>query len=143
MSPWLDLVLIIIFFVIVESRIILQPGVVIDLPSAEFAGGLRSRMTLVLLSIEGSAGKRDEVAFFDDERYSVRDEKRMTALDSAFAKYAEGGEDLSLTVYADKTVRHGTVTRFVEMARLAGIKRINMATEPTGGVAAPSEAGAE
>jgi biopolymer transport protein ExbD len=125
MSPWLDLVLILLFFLFTESRILLQPGIVVELPAATFEEGVETGMIAVVVALDRPEG-RSEIVFFDDEPYAVDDEIRMTELKVALADYRKGHTDTALTLYADRTVSHGTVSRLVQMARGVGVERVNM-----------------
>ena len=60
MSPWLDFVLILIFFLFAESRIVLQPGVVVELPTASFSEGVAPGMvaTVVAARLERTLRRR-------------------------------------------------------------------------------------
>jgi len=125
MSPWLDLVLLFFFFLFVESRIVLRPGVIVELPTAEFEEGISGGMIAVVLALESPEG-RSEVVFFDDEPYAADDEKRMAELKQALDRYHSDHNDTALTIYADKTIEHGTVSGLVRMARDIGLDRVNM-----------------
>mgnify|MGYP006423794473 CR=1 FL=1 len=128
MSPWLDLVLLLIFFLFAESRIVLRPGVVVDLPAASFSEGVASGMIATVVSLKGLDG-RSEVVFFDDEPYGVSDADRMSALKVALADYRKVHSDSALTLYADRRVEHGTVSALVQMARSVGVDRVNLGTQ--------------
>ena len=127
MSPWLDFVFLLIFILFVESRIILQPGVVIDLPTGAFSEGVEPGMIVTVLSLKVPEG-RSEIVFFDDEPYLVEDAERLGALKMAFSDYRKTHGDASLTLYADKHVEHGTVSTLVQMARAVGVERVNWGT---------------
>lgn len=128
MSPWLDLVLILLFFLFAESRILLQPGLVVELPVATFEEGVETGMIAVVVALERPEG-RSEIVFFDDEPYAVDDDARMTKLEAALADHRKRHTDTALTLYADRTVSHGTVSRLVQMARGVGVERVNMGTQ--------------
>ena len=69
-APWLNLGLLILFFLTLDSKFLLQPGVVIRLPQAPFRDGLHPTLTAVVLSVEsGVGGAHEEIVFFDDERF--------------------------------------------------------------------------
>ena len=82
-------------------------------------------MVVALESPEG----RTEIVFFDDEPYAADDDVRMDELKVALSEYRKGHTDTALTLYADKTVSHGTVSRLVQMARGVGVERVNMGTQ--------------
>lgn len=126
-APWLNVVLLCMFFAILDARFVLQPGVVVRLPVAPFAEGLRSRMTAVVLSLEtGLPGARMETVVFDDAHYAAADEKQMERLKSALRAAAGRHPDDGLIVLADRGVQLGTVVRIFNMAREAGIREVNL-----------------
>jgi biopolymer transport protein ExbD len=128
-APWLNLVLLILFFLLLDSKFVLQPGVVVRLPEAPFRGGLHPTLTAVVLSVEsGATGARDEIVFFDDERFLARNDQQMERLRSAFVGKAVRSPEATLVLQADVSVRHGTVMRILTMARETGIKEVDLAT---------------
>jgi len=131
-SPWLDLVLVLVFALFLESRIVLRPGVVVELPVATFEEGVENGMVAVVLSIDSPEGKT-ELVFFNDKPYTAGNAQRMEELKSALSDYRRDHSDTSLTLYADSGVFHGTVLRLVQMAREVGVDRVNMATQSESG----------
>ena len=130
-APWVDIVLLVIAFVLLDSRFVLQPGLVIELPGAAFRGGMRSGLVAVVLSVEqpGEESRR-EIIFFDDQRYFVQQEAHMAKLKEVFANACYADNTVGLTIQADSAVRHGTVVRLCTMADDVGILRVNVATRP-------------
>ena len=124
MSPWLDFVLILIFFLFAESRIVLQPGVVVELPTASFSEGVAPGMVATVVALNSPDGST-EMVFFNDVPYRVDNADRMRALEVAFEEYRRANSHTSLTLYADKRISHGTMSELVQMARAAGLDRVN------------------
>lgn len=131
MAPWVDIILLIIFFVIMDAKLVLQPGVIVELPTAPFTEGSHSGLIAVVLSVRGpEAGGRKEIVFFDDERFLVEDKEQMQGLKRAFAARVREHPDADLDVRADRRVSHGTVMAIMNMAREVGIKKVNVAERP-------------
>jgi biopolymer transport protein ExbD len=126
-SPWLDIVLLLVFFAFAESRIMLRPGVVVELPSAKFEGGVPGGMIMVVSALETAQG-RSEMVFFDDEPYDAASSNRMVKLGKALRRYGAEHDDTALTIYADKSITHVTISRIIHMARDAGLDRVNLGT---------------
>jgi len=130
-GPWLDVILLIIFFLLVDSRFVLQPGVIVDLPTAPFRNGSRLGMVAVVMSVKGAeAGSRREIVFFDDERFLVEDEAQMDGLKRAFDGRIRKYPDASLVLEADRRVPHGTVVNIMDMALDVGVRQVNLAVRP-------------
>ena len=127
-APWFDIILLVFFFVLLDAKFVLQPGVVIDLPEASFSDGLRSGLIAVVLSVESvGGGSGEEIIFFDDERFLVKRDEQMEALKAAFAKGVAKHPDSGLIIQADRHVQHGTLMRLFNMAREVGIRTVNVA----------------
>jgi biopolymer transport protein ExbD len=130
-APWLNLALLVLFFVTLDAKLVLQPGVVMELPKTPLTGGARMGLTAVLLSIPGTEpGAREEIVFFDDQRYMMKHEEQKRALKEALAEKARGRGRGGLAIQADRRVSHGTVVEVVNMAIEVGIQKVNLATRP-------------
>lgn len=126
-GPWVDIVLLIIFFVLLlDSKVVLQPGVIVELPEAPFTEGSRLELIAVVLS----AGASQEIVFFDDERFLVRQEEQLRSLGQAFAARVWEYPDAILVIQADRRVPHGTVMNIINLALEVGIKKVNVAERP-------------
>lgn len=128
LAPWLNILVLLMFFLLVFSQIVVQPGYVVDLPAAPFGDGLRPLVTAVVLSLEPTGdGEREEVVFFDDVRFKVGHDKQWDRLKQAMAEFLRQRPGADLTVLADSRVRYGTLVHLITLAKDAGIERINLA----------------
>lgn len=128
MAPWLDLTMIVLYLVMLQTRIVLQPGTVIELPPGIAASGLYTSLIAVVV-VTGT--RQDPVAkvFFDNEQYLLNNPKRIDALRDALAsKRLERGE-VALTLYADRRIENRYLTLLMQMAQESGIQRINLGTQ--------------
>jgi biopolymer transport protein ExbD len=131
MAPWLDVLLLAAFFVGVHSRVVLQPGVVLDLPEMPFRGGSPYGLMAVVLSVEAGEGSgMEEIVFFDDERFRLSNSSHLVKLEQAFAASVRAHQEADLIIQIDRRVPHGTVMTIVDTARKVGIKRVNVAVRP-------------
>ena len=126
LAPWLNLVLLIAFFLLLDSKVVLQPGVDLRLPEAPFTDGSPSGLPVVVLSISSPAGPREEIVVFDDERFLVADRSQMERFRERVAARAAGPSALPLVIHADSRVSHGTVLGLVNTARDAGVREISI-----------------
>jgi biopolymer transport protein ExbD len=112
----LNAALLILGFYILNSRLILQPGVQIELPSAPFADGVPFlQSTIVTIT-------RDGTLYCNDER---------TAIDRLAAHLTDAlraNPETTLLIEADKRVQYGQLVAVYNQAQAAGIERIIMAT---------------
>ena len=127
-APWVDLVLILMIFFILDSRVIMHPGVILELPISETPTGTQRGLTAVVLSHESSEkGVREEMVFFDDEPFAVKDDSQMVKLEKRFSEASNEHPDTPLIIEADASVRHGTIVTLCNMARKAGLQTANLA----------------
>lgn len=130
-APWIDVVLVIVLFALLEKRLVLQPGVVVDLPRAPFTEGTQSGLIAVILSVGGGNGRgHEQVVFFDDERFLVGDEEQETNLKQTFRHSAGRHPEWPLVIQADASVPHGIVQKVIQLAGESGVTRVNVATQP-------------
>ena len=130
-APWVNIVLLAAFFMLLNSKFILQPGVTVQLPAGPFRDGAVPEMVAVVLSVPGSErGGREELVFFDDERFLVKNPEQVRQLKRALDAKRRERPDACLVIQSDARVAHGTVMSLVEMAREVGIGRINLAEQP-------------
>lgn len=129
MVPWVDLALIVLYLVLLHTRIVLQPGVVIELPAGRAATGLYSPLTAVVV-LTGSSRAPVASVFFDNENYVLDDAGRMESLEAAMAARRLQRDATSLTLYADRRVETRHLMQLMQMAQAAGIQRINLGTQP-------------
>jgi biopolymer transport protein ExbD len=125
-APWIDVILIMVFFFLAGSRLVLYPGTILKLPVSGEVPALRPGVTAVILSHESGDGGRREVVFFDDESFVVESMDGLMGLVDRFAAAASNHVDTPLLIQADVNVRHGTVGALCEVARAAGFKEVGL-----------------
>ncbi len=104
-------------FMTMDSAFVLKPGVIVELPSADFVSGSHYEAMVVTLTQEGKV-------FFNDEWMPLNE------LAFAFKQAAHRKQQLSLIIEADARVPYGTVVRVMNMATAARIRQVNLATRP-------------
>jgi biopolymer transport protein ExbD len=130
-APWLDIVLVLLFFVLIDRRLVLQPGTVVSLPTAGFEEGERPNLVAVAFSVRGvNGGPHKDVVFFDDERFLLGEREQVQKFKTVLAQEAREHPDAALTIQADAAMPHGTVMQLMRMARDVGIPRVNIAARP-------------
>lgn len=130
-APWVNLILLLIMFSLLDSKIVLQPGIVVDLPKEPFRDGSRPTLRAVVLAVRNAQQSGlEEIVFFDDNRYIVRRPESMGSLKEAMTQEAHKIKDVVLVIEADRQVRHGTVMSLMNMALDAGIRKVNVAERP-------------
>ncbi|MBN1267979.1 MAG: biopolymer transporter ExbD [Kiritimatiellae bacterium] len=113
--PLIDAALIVFLFFLVSSAFVLQPGIAIQLPAADFSSGAPYRSMIVSISQEG-------MIFFNDERTTLE------GLKSAFSQAVHDDPGSTLLVEADRGVPHATLVNIYNMAAAAGIEQVVVGT---------------
>lgn len=131
--PWLNAILLGFMLFMVHGKISVAPGVLFDLPREPLREGSVVSLTAMMIPVGSDTrpGGVDTLVFFDDDRFLIGDASQKDALservrESASRKYQTG----DLLLMTDKRVSHGEVMDFVNLAREAGIKRVNVALKP-------------
>jgi biopolymer transport protein ExbD len=128
-GPWIDIILLVIMFVLFESKFVLHPGVVVEIPGGSFRGGTKGGVIAVVLAIDASgSAPGGEMIFFDDERFVVGRQDDMAKLKEAFARSVRRRPAEPLIIQADRDVESGTVMEIIDVATEVGVKGVNIAT---------------
>ncbi len=107
----IDVMFLLLIFFMVTSTFLDQPGMKLELPSAESAEVARVEKLVLYIS-------SDEAVVFNDQSVALDDlEETMRAALSEI-------EDRTLVLNADKTVQHGTVIRVMDIAKKLGLERL-------------------
>ena len=129
--PWIDCVVLAVLLLAVNRRTVISPGVVFDLPRATFREGMYVGLTALMITVvRDTPGGEETLIFFDDDRYSTRDQEQMSVLAERVKSRVALGTRSELLLLADKRVPHGDVVRFVNAVREAGVQRVNVAEKP-------------
>ena len=130
-APWVTVALLVMGYLALAQPYVLQPGIRVSLPEAPLAAGTRYGLNLVVLAPEPASGQaRDEIVFFDDRRFLVRDPAQMDALRGALGRGVRARPGQPMVIEADQQVLHGTVVRLLAMAQDAGLADVHLATRP-------------
>jgi biopolymer transport protein ExbD len=131
LCPWTDLVLLLVLFLLIDARIVLQPGVVVELPPAPFLDGTQMGLVAVVLSVDNpGVAERQEIVYFDDERFLADNPEQMHRLQLVLALRSHERPDAALVIQADRRVTHGTIMDLANLARGVGLKKVNVAVRP-------------
>ncbi len=107
----IDVMFLLLIFFMVTSTFLDQPGMKLELPSAESAEVARVEKLVLYIS-------SDDEVIFNDQSIALDDlEETMRAALSEI-------EDRTLVLNADKAVQHGTVIRVMDIAKKLGLERL-------------------
>ena len=128
-SPWLDVILVVLLFVFVSGELLVSPGMPVKLPEGPFVEGVRHGVPMVLVAVEKDDGVSCLI-FFDEDRYRLGDNDRELAFAQAVESYVSRSGVAKAVLHADERVPHGMVVRAVNLARSAGIRLVNITVRP-------------
>ena len=118
--PLLDIFFIVLFFSLLASNFVLSPGLAIDLPKGE-SPRLPGVSASVVLTVRSS-----DMLLFRDRILSLE-----TLQSALVEELAERGET-NLLINFDREVSVQTLFSVAELAREAGVGRVQLAFEPRG-----------
>jgi len=129
--PWINAIIIMVALLAVNNRIAITAGVVFELPSAPLHEGSHDGLTVLMFSVSRDIQAGEEtLVFFDDERFLIQDEEQSARLANRISGSISIERHQDVLLLADKRVPHGDVMQFMNIARKAGAKRINVAEKP-------------
>ena len=114
-APWVDVVLLIVLFFIVNSAFVLRPGISMELPVSPMMDGARYDAMVVTVA-------QDNMVFFNDEKAS------LDGLAPMLEEAAQMRPEASLVIEADARVQNKTLVSIYNMAAAAGFRQVKLAT---------------
>ncbi|MBN2184850.1 MAG: biopolymer transporter ExbD [Candidatus Krumholzibacteriota bacterium] len=115
----IDVMFLLLIFFMVTSTFIEQPGMKLDLPSAQNAETTVTQKMVLFINSDNDMIFGGRIVPAD-------------SLDSVMRKAASDSKDGTLVLNADKTVQHGTVIRVMDAAKRSGMKRLVVGTKDDG-----------
>jgi biopolymer transport protein ExbD len=128
-APWVTVVLLVVMLLVVGDRILLRPGVSFDLPRAPFREGMRYGLTAVLIPVARTNGQ-ETMVFFDEEPFDLGVAARQSQLAQRIRDRVALEPRREILLLADRRIPHGDVMTVVNLAREAGVGRVNVSTKP-------------
>lgn len=128
-APWVNLVLLGVLLMLVSDRILVQPGVVFDLPRAPFREGLRYGLTAVMIPVARTNGQ-ETLVFFNDDRFELNSPAKREQLAERVRDRLAREPRREILLLADRRIPHGDVMCVVNLARDAGVSRVNVSVKP-------------
>ncbi len=129
--PWINVVVLTVLLVLVHGKTTATAGLLFDLPHSPIREGAAASLIAMLIPVAGEneAGAPDTLVFFDDDRFITSNRDQMDALVERLRQRTAQNERV-LLLMADKRVPHGEVVSIINLARDAGVERVNVAVKP-------------
>lgn len=117
---FIDVLLVILIFLMVSTTFSKVSALRVSLPNAE-ASQKQTPPTVVRVAVDS-----DGRFAVDDRRVDARDAQSLAPL---LKLAAQGHADATVEVHADALATHQSVVHVMEAARMAGLARLNFATQ--------------
>ena len=112
----IDVLFLLLIFFMVSSTFLEQPGMKLELPETKSTASEKIENLILQMSS-------------DDQLVLNGKETNIEALEQKIKDMLPSLEKKSLVLKADKLVKHGTVVRVMDIAKLSGIEKIIIATK--------------
>jgi biopolymer transport protein ExbD len=126
--PWVDLLAVCCFAVLVIRPSFLVPGIEVALPSQGFSSGTSYSVSAVVSAIESGTNSMN-IVFFNDKRFILNKTEQKERLKTDMIDFNNINPDQTLILFVDRDVRYGVVVDLMEISRTAGFKSVNMSTQ--------------
>ncbi len=115
----IDVIFMLLMFFVVTSTFLEAPGIKLELPASRSAEVGPIQKFILYVTADGRYSLNGEF---------IRSQDLQARLAADLPKMLDG----ALTLYADKQAQHGAVVQAMDAARLAGVKRLIVATAEVG-----------
>jgi biopolymer transport protein ExbD len=112
-----DIVFLLLIFFLLSSSFVIQPGIKVQLPTAETGEPQTERQVIITVTEGGGL-------FFNNEPIQIAD------LGSRLLPVMERDPDNVVIIQADRTVSLQNTIEVIDIAKAVGATRFNIATEP-------------
>lgn len=127
-GPWVNIVLLIVMFMMLNNRLVVQSSYKIDLPAAGVDSGIRPNLVAVVRHFppagDFEAGER---MFFKDESFLLGNARQIDALKARLSDVVGREAEASLLLYADKNISNDTLARIFNLLSEAGVESVSLA----------------
>ena len=127
-APWLSLAVVLGLAALAGGHFITAPGIVFDLPASSVHDAEQSGLVALVLPLARESGGGEETfVFFDDARFTLSDPSSAAALRRSLEERAIANSTGVLQLLADRRIPAGDVMKITELARNAGVRRVQIA----------------
>lgn len=117
-TPFTDVVLVLLIIFMIATPVILQPGIKVDLPKAKAAEANTDKNITITIGQNGEIYLEDQRVEFAKLRYEI-------------AQRLKDKPAMAVIVKGDKEVRYETVVKVIDAAKQSGAKKFALGVELT------------
>jgi biopolymer transport protein ExbD len=118
-TPFTDVVLVLLVIFMITTPLMLQPGIKLKLPDVKAAETETGKTINIMIDASGTVYLNDKKAEISELKATVK--TRLTA-----------NPDMPVVVKADKAVKYDAVIQVIDAAKQAGAKRFALGVELSG-----------
>ncbi len=112
----IDVLFLLLIFFMVSSTFLEQPGIKLELPSAQSATIVEQKEYILYVDKDGNM-------------FLNKDQVTTANLEERVKKVLSSMKDNALVLKADQDVTHGTVVRIMDIIKSAGVKKLVIGTK--------------
>ncbi len=127
-APWLTLALLLGLTALASDRITAGAGVMLELPGTAFAEGEATTLAALAMPLARESGGGEETfVYFDDARFTLSDPASAAMFRRSLQERVAADRSGVLLLLADRRVPAGDLMELTELARKAGVRRVEIA----------------
>lgn len=116
-APLIDIVFLLMIYFMLTSSFIMQPGIKIELPTALTTESIEKKELIVSIATDGSI-------FYREKSVTLKMLKTILEAES------RSNPNVILIIKGDYNVVHGKVVEVMDLAKIAGVSHLAIATQP-------------
>ena len=127
-GPWINIVLLVMMFMMLNNRMVVQSGYTVDLPAVGSVSAVQPSLLAVVKYFEAAGDfEAGERVFFQDDAFVLGNDRHMGLLRNKLKEAAAQKDASSLLLYADKEVSNERLAQIFLVLREAGIESVSLA----------------
>ena len=115
-TPFTDVVLVLLIIVMIATPIIIQSSITVNLPKSKYGEQNSSEQFEVIIK-----GERE--IYFNNKNIN------LAALKDELASYAKNRPDLPLVIRADRDIKYYLIINIMDLAKESGVAKISLNVE--------------
>lgn len=117
-TPLIDVVFLLLIFFMLSTTFIINPGININLPKSSAEEIKMEKQKLIVIISKGGD------IYVEDKKID------LDVLKAMFSDMAKTSRESTVIISADEATSHGVVVSVMDMAKLSGVTRLAIETEP-------------
>jgi biopolymer transport protein ExbD len=127
-GPWINIILLVVMFMMLNNRLVVQAAYTVDLPTVASVSGVQPSFVAIIKHFEaaGDLGSSERV-FFNDDSFVFGNEQQMLLLGRRLRESVTKEQKSDILLFADKDVTSDTLSSIFLLLRSSGIDSVSLA----------------